>query len=108
MRSHRSRRSRGRGTETAAGPETVPVSVTVSGSPGLLIQLTARQELLHCRGLGQHVGLFSLTIHAGAARRNVQPSWIMPGKHLFPDHLPQRRVAFPTVGMQVEVFECPP
>jgi hypothetical protein len=32
-----------------------------------------------------------------------QPSWMMPGKHLFPDHLPQRRVVFPTAGMRVAV-----
>lgn len=104
MRSHGSRRACRRGAGTAARRTPGPVPVTVSGSPGLFTQLTASQQSLRCRGLKQHLGCSNTTIHAGAARRNVQPTWTAPGEALFPGHLPQRRVTFPTVGRRVEVW----
>ena len=35
-----------------------------------------------------------VTIHAGIARRNVQPGRVVPGEALFPSRLPERRVTF--------------
>ncbi len=48
--------------------------------------------------------MFSQTIHADTARRNVQLSWTFRGEALFPGHLPQRRVTLPAVGLRVEVW----
>jgi hypothetical protein len=45
------------------------------------------------------------TIHAGTARRNMQPSWAMPVEALFPGRLPQRRVTFSSPSSSA--YQCP-
>ena len=88
IRSHGSRRSCRRGAETAAGLTADPVPVT--GSPGLLTQLTTREYFLCCRVWSSMLVCSHMMIHTGTARRNVQPSWKVPGEALFPGRLPQR------------------
>ena len=90
MRSHGSRRSCRRGAGTAAGRTLGPVPV--SGLPRLLTQFTAKPVIPALPRSG--AARYYATIHAGPARRNAQPGWVVPGEALFPSRLPQRRVTF--------------
>jgi hypothetical protein len=78
VRGRESRRSCGRGAETAAGLEAGPVLVAVWQLPGLLIQVTTGgSSSCRRRGLEQRCR-YHQTLARSRGAANVQPSQMMP------------------------------
>ena len=109
MRSHGSRRSCRRSAGAAATRTPGPGQVTGSGSPGLLSQLTARQEFLRCRDLEQRICLSCIRRYTQLRRGEMSSrAGQCSGEALFPVHLPQRQDTLPAASMRVKVWASSP